>query len=776
MKPPVARFSWTLTAALAAGVLALFAPGLLLGRLPVFRDLLVLVAPLRTYAAEAVRSGRLPLWTPDIFFGAPFLANYQSAVLYPPSAILYALPLVPGLTLFLAFHVFAGGWGMALYLRRRRGLEPLPALFGGVLFALGGFLVSLVSLTNQLEVAVWLPWALDAAEDLQRTGRGRSLARLTFFFALQALGGAPEAWLVSIAVVAANGLLVAWEPGARRWRLLLPGAAIVLAAGLAAPQLASTFEYVTHTDRASTLPLSAVAAESLTPVSFLQFVLPHRFFSGSPGFLPEHTLPLFWSLYLGVAALAFALVALARAPFSLWTIVLAASTLLALGSSTPLFGLLYELAPEIVGAFRFPGKLFLGAHFALCLLAAEGLALAMTRPNAARAAMAVSAAVFVFAATIAISAPLAPAPTLRALGYALPAAMAPGAYAIIAGQVAGTALRSAAFAGCVVALLSFLGRRALSASATAAGLCLITAVDLVTVHQPSLVFADWKRFEAGGGETAAALGRSSRVFHYCTAAPGCLPVGAPGLGSWKGSLPLGENVVERAFHLWSGLVFDVPLAYGLGAVDGGDGFLTRDQGELFHALIALPRASALGVLAALGVDRLIGPEPLELPGLREILARADPPLRAYAVSGAAPRSYLAERLLAAADVPSAFAMLGSPEFRPGRDAVLVASEASPASGGQIRDSVFLPESIAATLSLPGPGLWVVNDSSYPGWEATLDGALVEILRVNAIARGVRVPAGEHRVEMLYRPWWLRWGWLLTALSAAGLVAVARFSR
>ncbi len=757
MKTPGLQSSWVLVVPLAAGVLALFAPGLLLGRLPVFRDLLVLVAPLRTYAAEAVRSGRLPLWTPDIFFGAPFLANYQSAVLYPPSAILYALPLVPGLTLFLALHVFVGGWGMTLYLRRRRGLEPLPALFGGILFALGGFLVSLVSLTNQLEVAVWLPWALDAAEDLQRTGRGRSLACLAFFFTLQALGGAPEAWLVSIAVVAGNGLAVAWERGAPRWRLVLPGAAVVLAAGLAAPQLLATFEYVAHTDRASTLPLAAVAAESFTPVSFLQLVLPHRFFSGSPGFLPERTLPLFWSLYLGIAGVAFALVAVARAPFSLWTIVLAASTLLALGSSTPLFGLLYSLAPKIVGAFRFPGKLFLGGHFALCLLAAEGLALATSRPSVTRAATAVSAAVFVLGAAIAIFAPLAPAPTLRALGYDLPA-MAPGAYAIIAGQVAGTALRSAALAAGVVVLLSFLGRRALSSSAAAAGLCLITAVDLVTVHQPSLVFADWKRFEAAGEETAAALGRSSRVFHYCTAVPGCLPPGAPGLGSWKGSLPLGENVLERAFHLWTGLVFDVPLAYGLGAVDGGDGFLTRDQGEFFRALVALPRASALGVLAALGVDRLIGSEPLELPGLREIFARVDPPIRAYALSGAAPRSYLAERLLTAADVASAFATLGSSEFRPGRDAVLVAAEAAgPVSGGEIRDPVFFPERVAATLSLPGPGFWVVNDTSYPGWEATIDGGLVEILRVNAIARGIRVPAGEHRVEMLYRPWRRAWG-------------------
>ena len=50
-----------------------------------------------------------------------------------------------------------------------------------------------------------------------------------------------------------------------------------------------------------------------------------------------------------------------------------------------------------------------------------------------------------------------------------------------------------------------------------------------------------------------------------------------------------------------------------------------------------------------------------------------------------------------------------------------------------------------------PAVLVLNDSFYPGWEATLDGVDVPLLRANTAFRAVAVPAGEHVVEMRYRP-------------------------
>jgi hypothetical protein len=44
---------------------------------------------------------------------------------------------------------------------------------------------------------------------------------------------------------------------------------------------------------------------------------------------------------------------------------------------------------------------------------------------------------------------------------------------------------------------------------------------------------------------------------------------------------------------------------------------------------------------------------------------------------------------------------------------------------------------------------IVSEINYPGWEATVDGARVPIYTADFLLRGVTVPPGTHRVEMLY---------------------------
>ena len=75
-----------------------------------------------------------------------------------------------------------------------------------------------------------------------------------------------------------------------------------------------------------------------------------------------------------------------------------------------------------------------------------------------------------------------------------------------------------------------------------------------------------------------------------------------------------------------------------------------------------------------------------------------------------------------------------------------------------------------------PSVLVVADTDYPGWEATVDGAVTPILRANLAFRAVEVPAGSHRVEFRYRPAAKRQGAVASAFFLFLSLAAARWWR
>jgi hypothetical protein len=751
--------SWAALAVLVAVAVLFLAPGLLLGRVPVFRDLLVLVIPLRSYAAAAIRGGELPLWNPDLFLGAPFLANYQSALLYPPSLILYAVPFPLSLSLFLGFHLVIAGLGMTLYLKHVQRLGDFPALFGGVVFSFGGFFVSLIPLINQLEVATWAPWVLLAAQKLVSTRDIRWFLALTLFFAMQALGGAPESFALTL-------LLLVIDCGPEWRRAAEIGGAFLLALGLCAAQLLPTLEYAGETNRAVGLPYASVVSESLRPNSFLQLLLPHVFTDGAPSFVPEGGVPLFWSIYVGLAPLALVIVRLIAAPVSRWSLVLVAGVALALGDDGVVFPVLYEIAPRAVGLFRYPGKFFLLAHAAFAVLAAQGLAHTMAK-KPTRVIITI-AAIGGMAAALAAWGSLAPRSFVGFLGYA-PGGLAADTYELLAAPPRWVATRGAMLAFLALAVAWSFARRRITSGGFAASLIVLTLADVLPIHSPTLAFSDWISLEGSVGTRSSGLQKGERIFHYCSS---CVPSGAPGFGAWNGTLRPLDRVETRARELWSALVPDVPIVYGFAAVGGTDGWSTRDQGEFYRELALLPRDRGIHLLAALSVAQLIGQSRFDDPGLRLVAQDGESYWR-YRVGEAAPRAYLAERIVTAPDTRSALDRVASADFRPGRDAVVLgADEASTVSAsGAVEAITFGRELLRATCSLAAPGFLVVSDTWYPGWSATIDGAPAEIVRANGIVRGVHVGAGHHEVVMRYSPAAFHLGCWLSAVATLSLVAI-----
>ena len=87
--------------------------------------------PWRAWAWQMLFAGKLPLWNPYVGMGAPLIANYQSALFYPPNLLLGLLQAAGGVggqawgqAILVALHLSWAGTGMIL-LVRRLGLNPL---------------------------------------------------------------------------------------------------------------------------------------------------------------------------------------------------------------------------------------------------------------------------------------------------------------------------------------------------------------------------------------------------------------------------------------------------------------------------------------------------------------------------------------------------------------------------------------------------------------------------------------------------------------------------
>jgi uncharacterized membrane protein YfhO len=65
---------------------------------------------------------------------------------------------------------------------------------------------------------------------------------------------------------------------------------------------------------------------------------------------------------------------------------------------------------------------------------------------------------------------------------------------------------------------------------------------------------------------------------------------------------------------------------------------------------------------------------------------------------------------------------------------------------------------------------VLSDNYYPGWQARVDGAQVEIYRANCTMRAVTIPAGRHMVSFVFMPSTLKFSALFSLAATVCLLA------
>lgn len=104
------------------------------------------------------------------------------------------------------------------------------------------------------------------------------------------------------------------------------------------------------------------------------------------------------------------------------------------------------------------------------------------------------------------------------------------------------------------------------------------------------------------------------------------------------------------------------------------------------------------------------------------------------------------------------------------DLGLPAKPDRPASRATLAE--YGPHRVVIHAVAEAPGLLLLGDLDYPGWQAWVDGAPAPIVAANYLWRGVPLPAGSHAVVFALRPRSLIDGLVLSTLALLGLAVLA----
>ncbi len=745
----VKRFADRAAWLVVLGPAILFGPGLLQGRVLFWGTPLLQFVPWRSFALTSLRHGFFPLWNPLVGMGAPFLADYQSALLYPPNLLLLAGD--PGLvsTILVMLHLAWAGIGMAL-LARRMKMDALGQAVAGLAFGLSGYLVARSGFFSINATAAWLPWIVLAGDRLAdelpaaASFRRRLLAivPLTVVLALQwTAGHAQTAWYSLILLVA----WVAWRSfdGTSFRRLLINAAGVAVAGGLAfalaAPQLLPTLEYLGQSYRAQSLDTAFAMTYSFWPWRFLGLLAPGLF--GSPVMGDYWGYANFWedAIYVGILPVLLALLAAVRGARGrgrhvrmtrFLLPVMAVAVLLALGDRTPVFPWLFRTIPTF-SLFQAPTRWMLLLVFGLALLGGAGVS-AWSKVEGR-------------------------ALYWSRLGTAGAGAVAGGAWLarLILTDVEPTLIRAVSIAGVWLFLAGVLVllRRAEAGGPWSVAVAVVVVADLVVAGAGLNPMTSGDLYR---GRTALAdrLGAQTRVYF------------PPDLEQRVKFEWAFRFDTFRALEDWrqvreSGLpntllLDEVPAVTNFDPLRPGRMQAWIEMLAQHPAPEALLRLMDVGWVAGAGHSEAVpvGYVPIEggerlrmVPGAR-FVATPEEALAAVSQPGFDPDRVVVLEAESGASLP---------EARRGGTATLVASTD--------------PNRLIIDVHASGPAWLLVSDTWFPGWEAFLDGARVEIWRADYLFRAIHVPEGNHQVEFIYRPGSFRTG-LLLAGAALLLLAAA----
>ncbi len=705
--------------------------------------------------------------------GFPLLAAFQSGVFYPPHLLLLIPSFFAAIRVIFILHFLIAGIG-AYYLCRNWKFPPYLSVVGALLFALGGTIVSLSNLLNHFQTAVWLPWLVLSWEKVLVSCSWKSFLGFIFFTTMQFLAGSPELFALSMLLVLIDGVRVRQLMPAISYGKMLSVfvAGNLLVLGLVMVQVLPTAELFLESRRQQPIPPQEAFHWSLRPMSllnlfFLDKEIDPTTSKGVRLFFGREA-PFFLSYYLGaISAFGVSLwlyFSSLREKITLLGLV-AASLIVALGGSTPIYPFLFRHLP-LLGGFRFPEKFFFFTYVLLLYMTLKGLGdLLLQNEDRVRGPFAALATVcamwlglYVFSTfnldIVARFILSQNGNSLSSLDHAK----------ILAGTMSNLERQVVLSLGFLL-LIVLVKTKAIRLPLFAFLVVSAVFIDLASAHK-NLLFPLHPNFAYESDRILQTREGDLNRFFYFPSGRDLHPSSVTIMGrpTLKESIALSfKNVLPNAGVL-----------YGVDYFQEIDALGRQPYTDFLFFANQLNFASQMKLLRTFNVKHLLAFRPLAEKNITLIRHFPDNFSWLYKIEGTIPRAYVVNKTAVEKNSNQVLRLLSSEAFDPMQEVILDSEIAIPPMH-QLRATAkivqYENERVTIAASADSEAILVLADSHYPGWKAFVDGKQEVIRRANLFFRAVPLPAGNHTVEFRYEPRSFTIGLVISVVTLVALALV-----
>lgn len=715
-------------------------------------DVIQQLYPWRQLAVEQIKLGKIPLWNPYNFSGAPLLANIQSSVFNPVNVFFFVFP-------------FAFSWAVTVFLQcllasvfmylfaKKLGLSMASSFLSSIAYSYSLFMTVFLEYNTLGYILVLLPAAALLSE--------LYVERRTFFRTTSFTVAIASLFLVGhlqLAIVAYIFLFfyTMWQgkrTSSYKWHSIFLTIPFLLAPLIASMQLFPTIELLSYSARVPQEYAFLVEKLLIQPWQYIMIAIPDIF--GNPvtrNFIPDQTYPT-KALSIGTVALLFAFIGLWqwKEQKKIRFFVVAGVTMLLLVTKNPISLLLYNAQIPLFSTSSPSNMIFLSS-FCLSILAGFGMQAWLEKKQRIQGLL-------VFLGFLTICFLLA----LQEKSYFQEKNILFSSLFLLA-------------AGACYVLGSYKEK-----TKRVLGIVLIffLAAELFFFFQKFNPFVD-----------------KSLVYPDTQIMQKMRSLGTHGDRVWSFGNATIEPNIQTQLKIFSPDGYDplYPAIYGqlIAASQHGKIPLTFDRSSRSNAQIASQSDGNESV--AKNAFRM---KVLDILSVRYVLDRAEnassektfPEERfsqiyrngdwaIYENKSALPRVWLANQYALTKTTKEFQDIFFSRSFQQDKTVTLPEELDTKLDmkNGKVMPFLQFSDRMLYKTESDGASILVLSQAYYPGWQVFVDGKEEKLLRVNHALSGVFVPKGEHDVSFYYWPSSFVFGLYITIMSSVGLFVFAFLTR